>query len=83
MPARQDFGDGRLDDFFPAKRAIASATSAARTSPSGTIRAIVLRCRVMRIARAALHFVQQLRPFGLGLGGLIFQNVRHRSDQSV
>jgi hypothetical protein len=31
---------------------------------------------------AALYFVQQLRPFRLGLGGLKFQNIRHIFDRS-
>ena len=31
---------------------------------------------------ATLHFVQQLCPFGLGLRGLILQNMHHNIDQS-
>jgi len=32
---------------------------------------------------AALHFVQKLRPLGLGFGGLVFENIRHCFDQSI
>ena len=54
VAARQHFGERRLAEVSARRafrRSIASATSTARPSASGTTRAIVLPCRVMRTVR--------------------------------
>ena len=55
----------------------------AHRPPSGTTRAIVLPCLVIRTVRPRSTSYKKLRPFGLSLRSLIFQNVHHSFDQSI